>query len=55
AARGDVFWRLPRTVVTSHSAGITADEDIVTDFTACLRELSAGRAPGLTVDTGRGY
>ncbi|NED12090.1 NAD(P)-dependent oxidoreductase, partial [Streptomyces sp. SID9124] len=55
AGPGDPCWRLPRTVVTSHSAGITADEDIVTDFTACLRELTAGRVPALTVDTGRGY
>ncbi|MEV5599892.1 NAD(P)-dependent oxidoreductase [Streptomyces sp. NPDC052299] len=55
AAPGDACWRLPRTVVTSHSAGITADEDVVTDFAACLRELSAGRVPALTVDTARGY
>lgn len=55
AGPGDPCWRLPRTVVTSHSAGITADEDIVADFTACLRELTAGRVPALTVDTARGY
>lgn len=55
AAPGDACWRLPRTVITSHSAGITADDDIVTDFAACLRELTAGRVPALTVDTGRGY
>ncbi|MFB8084606.1 NAD(P)-dependent oxidoreductase [Streptomyces sp. NPDC055992] len=55
AAPGDPCWRLPRTVVTSHSAGITADEDIVADFTVCLRELTAGRVPDLTVDTARGY
>ncbi|MFD7863436.1 NAD(P)-dependent oxidoreductase [Streptomyces sp. NPDC059783] len=48
-------WRLPRTVVTSHSAGITADEDVITDFTACLRELRAGRVPALAVEPGRGY
>lgn len=55
AAPGDACWRLPRTVITSHSAGITADDDIVTDFAACLRDLTAGRVPALTVDTGRGY
>lgn len=55
AAPGDPCWRLPRTVITSHSAGITADEDVVTDFAACLGELTAGRVPALAVDTGRGY
>ncbi|MGW0939895.1 NAD(P)-dependent oxidoreductase [Streptomyces sp. NPDC002666] len=55
AAPGDACWRLPRTVITSHSAGITADDDIVTDFAACLRELTAGRTPALAVDTTRGY
>ncbi|MFI7362223.1 NAD(P)-dependent oxidoreductase [Streptomyces sp. NPDC050149] len=55
AAPGDACWRLPRTVITSHSAGITADDDIVTDFVACLRELTAGRLPALAVDTTRGY
>ncbi|NED89742.1 D-2-hydroxyacid dehydrogenase, partial [Streptomyces sp. SID11233] len=55
AAPDDPCWRLPRTVVTSHSAGITADEDVVTDFTACLRDLAAGRLPALAVDPARGY
>ncbi|WP_326737514.1 NAD(P)-dependent oxidoreductase [Streptomyces sp. NBC_01022] len=55
AAPGDPCWRLPRTVITSHSAGITADDDVVTDFAACLRELTAGRIPALAVDTARGY
>lgn len=55
AAPGDRCWRLPRTVVTSHSAGITADDDIATDFAACLRELAAGRVPALAVDPARGY
>lgn len=55
AAPGDRCWRLPRTVVTSHSAGITADDDIVTDFAACLRELMAGRVPALAVNPARGY
>ncbi|MEU1123317.1 NAD(P)-dependent oxidoreductase [Streptomyces sp. NPDC005899] len=48
-------WRLPRTVVTSHSAGITADEDVVTDFARCWEAVVRGRAPALTVDTARGY
>ncbi|MFD0022696.1 NAD(P)-dependent oxidoreductase [Streptomyces sp. NPDC058382] len=55
AGPGAPCWRLPRTVVTSHSAGITADDDIVTDFAACLRELAAGRVPALAVDPARGY
>ncbi|MEU1364976.1 NAD(P)-dependent oxidoreductase [Streptomyces sp. NPDC005803] len=55
AAPGDPCWRLPRTVITSHSAGITADDDVVTDFAACLRDLAAGRRPALAVDTARGY
>ncbi|MFF5338000.1 NAD(P)-dependent oxidoreductase [Streptomyces sp. NPDC013181] len=55
AAPGDPCWRLPRTVVTSHSAGVTADEDVVTDFTACLREWTAGKRPALAVDPARGY
>ncbi|PZT75464.1 NAD(P)-dependent oxidoreductase [Streptomyces sp. AC1-42W] len=52
---GHPCWRLPRTVVTSHSAGITADEDVVADFTTCLRELAAGKRPALAVDPARGY
>lgn len=52
---GDRVWRLPRTVVTSHSAGITADEDVVTDFEACWEAVARGRTPALAVDTGRGY
>ncbi|MEV7400167.1 NAD(P)-dependent oxidoreductase [Streptomyces sp. NPDC091267] len=55
AAPGDLCWRLPRTVITSHSAGITSDGDIVTDFAACRRELAAGRVPALAVDPARGY
>lgn len=55
AAPGDPCWLLPRTVVTSHSAGITADEDILTDFAACWAQLRAGRQPELTVDVRRGY
>lgn len=55
AAPGDPVWRLPRTVITSHSSGITADEDVLVDFTACWEAVAAGSRPGLTVDVGRGY
>ncbi|MFF5829364.1 NAD(P)-dependent oxidoreductase [Streptomyces bacillaris] len=55
AAPGDPVWRLPRTVITSHSAGITADEDVAQDFAACWEAVAAGRRPELAVDTGRGY
>ncbi|MEW1615280.1 MULTISPECIES: NAD(P)-dependent oxidoreductase [unclassified Streptomyces] len=55
AAPGDPVWRLPRTVITSHSAGITADEDVAADFAACWEAVAAGRRPELAVDTGRGY
>ncbi|MET8326795.1 NAD(P)-dependent oxidoreductase [Streptomyces sp. NPDC005181] len=55
ATPDDRCWQLPRTVITSHSAGITADEDILTDFAACWEALAAGRVPGTAVDVGRGY
>ncbi|MCC8482675.1 D-2-hydroxyacid dehydrogenase [Streptomyces globisporus] len=55
AAPEDPVWQLPRTVITSHSAGITTDEDIAVDFAACWEDVTTGRRPGLTVDTGRGY
>ncbi|MGP3636094.1 NAD(P)-dependent oxidoreductase [Streptomyces sp. 24-1644] len=55
AAPGADCWQLPRTVITSHSAGITADEDVVSDFEACWDELCAGRTPTLAVDVARGY
>ncbi|WP_328904856.1 D-2-hydroxyacid dehydrogenase [Streptomyces sp. NBC_00234] len=55
AAPDDSCWRLPRTVITSHSAGITADEDVVRDFETCWQDLRAGRVPALAVDVGRGY
>ncbi|WP_069171529.1 NAD(P)-dependent oxidoreductase [Streptomyces griseus] len=51
----DPAWRLPRTVITSHSAGITADEDVVSDFTACWEAVARGQTPALAVDTARGY
>ncbi|MFJ9636801.1 NAD(P)-dependent oxidoreductase [Streptomyces sp. NPDC101178] len=55
AAPDDPVWRLPRTVITSHSAGITADEDVAQDFAACWEAVREGRRPGLAVDVGRGY
>ncbi|MDQ0795088.1 NAD(P)-dependent oxidoreductase [Streptomyces sp. B1I3] len=51
----EAVWHLPRTVITSHSAGITADEDVVTDFEACWEAVVRGRTPTLAVDTARGY
>ncbi|MGW0790001.1 NAD(P)-dependent oxidoreductase [Streptomyces sp. NPDC002911] len=55
AGPADRVWRLPRTVITSHSAGITADEDVVADFESCWQAVAKGRTPALAVDTGRGY
>ncbi|MFE7751176.1 D-2-hydroxyacid dehydrogenase [Streptomyces sp. NPDC057428] len=55
AGPDDPAWRLPHTVITSHSSGITADEDVVTDFAACWEALTEGHAPALAVDTRRGY
>jgi phosphoglycerate dehydrogenase-like enzyme len=48
-------WRLPRTVITSHSAGITQDEDIAQDLVTCWESLRRGGTPRLTVRPGRGY
>ncbi|WP_329039296.1 D-2-hydroxyacid dehydrogenase [Streptomyces sp. NBC_00178] len=48
-------WVLPHTVITSHSSGVTADEDVVADFAACWEAVTAGRVPALAVDTRRGY
>ncbi|MER5551386.1 NAD(P)-dependent oxidoreductase [Streptomyces sp. NPDC002793] len=55
AGPADRAWRLPRTVITSHSAGITAEEDVVADFASCWQAVVEGRTPALAVDTGRGY
>ncbi|MFC9947674.1 NAD(P)-dependent oxidoreductase [Streptomyces pratensis] len=55
AGPADRAWRLPRTVITSHSAGITADDDVVADFAACWEAVAEGRTPALAVDTARGY
>jgi phosphoglycerate dehydrogenase-like enzyme len=51
----DAVWRLPRTVITSHSAGITAPDDVIGDFTACWAALSQGRRPELAVTPAQGY
>ncbi|WP_235215322.1 NAD(P)-dependent oxidoreductase [Phaeacidiphilus oryzae] len=48
-------WRLPRTVVTSHSSGVTDDEDVIRDLVAARRALASGGLPALTVDPARGY
>jgi phosphoglycerate dehydrogenase-like enzyme len=48
-------WNLPRTVLTSHSAGVTTDEDVLTGFRAAWRSLRRGEPPALTVDPGAGY
>ncbi|MFI8004034.1 D-2-hydroxyacid dehydrogenase [Streptomyces sp. NPDC086010] len=55
AGPDDPVWTLPHTVITSHSSGVTADEDVVTDFAACWEAVTAGRVPALAVDTDRGY
>lgn len=55
AGPGALCWDLPRTVVTSHSAGVTTPEDVVTDFGTCWRSLSRGQAPALLVHTEEGY
>ncbi|MFD5023645.1 NAD(P)-dependent oxidoreductase [Streptomyces sp. NPDC058373] len=54
-APGHPVWELPRTTLTSHSAGITADNDITADFRSCWDALRAGEAPELAVRVGRGY
>ncbi|WP_255954801.1 D-2-hydroxyacid dehydrogenase [Streptomyces odontomachi] len=48
-------WNLPRTVITPHTAGVSADSDIRDDFAACLAAVQAGRTPERAVDPGRGY
>jgi phosphoglycerate dehydrogenase-like enzyme len=48
-------WDLPRTVVTSHSSGITHDEDVASDFAACWEAVRNGRLPELMALPGRGY
>ncbi|NGO73919.1 NAD(P)-dependent oxidoreductase [Streptomyces boncukensis] len=48
-------WDLPRTVVTAHSAGVTADADVAVDFGACWREVAGGHHPELAIGPGAGY
>ncbi|WP_375603573.1 D-2-hydroxyacid dehydrogenase [Streptomyces sp. JHA26] len=48
-------WKLPRTVVTSHSAGVTAPDDVSADFASCWRAVLEGRTPELAVNPARGY
>ncbi|MFG3254649.1 NAD(P)-dependent oxidoreductase [Streptomyces sp. NPDC048172] len=48
-------WDLPRTVITSHSAGVTTDTDIATDFRAAWQQTTEGRLPNLAVRVGAGY
>ncbi|WP_229924742.1 NAD(P)-dependent oxidoreductase [Streptomyces sulfonofaciens] len=56
AAPDDACWSLPRTTITSHSAGITHDEDVVHDFLGCWEDLRGGAArPSLAVRPARGY
>ncbi|MEV6741411.1 NAD(P)-dependent oxidoreductase [Streptomyces sp. NPDC051104] len=50
-----LVWRLPRTVVTSHSAGITGPDDVTADFAVCWEALSQGRLPELAVVPAQGY
>ncbi|WP_151771599.1 NAD(P)-dependent oxidoreductase [Streptomyces abyssomicinicus] len=55
AAPGHLAWRLPRTVLTSHTSGPTMDEDVVADLTASWRAVAEGGIPALAVPVGRGY
>ncbi|MET9859271.1 NAD(P)-dependent oxidoreductase [Streptomyces smyrnaeus] len=48
-------WDLPRTTLTSHSAGPTTAADITADFRTAWQALRAGRLPALTVHTAAGY
>ncbi|HET6502947.1 MAG TPA: NAD(P)-dependent oxidoreductase [Amycolatopsis sp.] len=48
-------WDLPRTVVTSHSSGITHDEDVASDFATCWEAVRNGQLPELTAFPTRGY
>ncbi|GHJ41643.1 NAD(P)-dependent oxidoreductase [Streptomyces sp. TS71-3] len=54
-APDDACWSLPRTTITSHCAGLTSDEDVVTDFLACWEDLRGARRPFLAVQRERGY
>lgn len=49
------WWALPRTTLTSHSAAITQDEDVLADFLACWQSLEREEVPALAVNRSRGY
>ena len=51
----DPAWDLPRTVLTSHSAGLTTDEDVATDFRTSWQAAANGRLPRLAVRVEAGY
>ncbi|MGI5347615.1 NAD(P)-dependent oxidoreductase [Streptomyces sp. CA-250714] len=48
-------WDLPRTTLTSHSAGPTTPLDITTDFRTAWHTLRTGQLPSLAVHTAAGY
>ncbi|NSC24924.1 D-2-hydroxyacid dehydrogenase [Streptomyces albus subsp. chlorinus] len=48
-------WDLPRTTLTSHSAGPTTHADVTADFRAAWEALRAGEFPALTVRVTAGY
>ncbi|MFI8848724.1 NAD(P)-dependent oxidoreductase [Streptomyces sp. NPDC053499] len=48
-------WDLPRTTLTSHSAGPTTATDITTDFGTAWHSLRVGRLPTLAVHPTAGY
>jgi phosphoglycerate dehydrogenase-like enzyme len=54
-ARDNPWWDLPRTVITPHTAGVTAESDVAEDFGTCWDSLRRGEPPSLMVDPGRGY
>ncbi|MGP3986225.1 NAD(P)-dependent oxidoreductase [Streptomyces sp. 3N207] len=55
APPGSPVWDLPRTTLTSHSAGPTTATDITADFGTAWHTLRTGRLPTLAVRTTLGY
>ncbi|MGK4908997.1 NAD(P)-dependent oxidoreductase [Streptomyces albus] len=55
APSDDAAWDLPRTTLTSHSAGPTTDADITADFRSAWHTLRGGDLPELTVRVSAGY
>lgn len=51
----DEIWKFEGVVVTPHTAGVTADQDIIDDFGECWDALKDGRHPPLRVDRDREY